>query len=198
MTYRTACVLAVAACFAADASLAAPPAYRETTEQQMDASLAPPPAGWASRTFHPLELALSSTRTRLGVQERLTLNATWCNTSKRSVLVYRYTDWGVSRGILLLRRTAMSNYEAVYSVPHRMIGPGNSNRPDYYMSLEPGACQHLRLEGTAGSMSGLPGDYQFKLLGIPYATTLQNLPSSAWTMEGGTIESNALDVKVLP
>ncbi|MFC6183581.1 hypothetical protein [Pseudoxanthomonas japonensis] len=198
MTYRTACVFAMAACLTANAVMAASPARRETTDQEVDASLAPPPAGWASRTFQPLKLALSATRTRLGSQERLLLNATWCNTSKRSVLVYRDTDWGVSRGILLLRRTATSNYEAVHSVPHRMIPPGVSNRADYYATLEPGACTSLRLEGTAASLSGAAGNYELKLLGIPYATTRQNLPSSAWTMEGGTIESNVLEVDVLP
>lgn len=194
MTHRVACMSVVlATCLTTGPVMAAQP-----TDRAIDASLVPPPAGWASRTFRPLKLELSATRARLGSQEQLLLTAKWCNTSKRDVLVHSATDWGVSRGILLLRRTAGSNYDAVYSVPHLMIGPGSSNTPDRYKALAPGACTFRRLEGTAASMSGGPGDYQFKLLGIPYATTLRNLPSSAWTMEGGTIESNVVDVHVMP
>lgn len=195
MTYRMARFsIVAAACLAASPATATPP-----SDHEVSASLAPPPAGWADKTFSPLQLELLATRTRIRASERLLLNAKWCNTSKRDVLMYRNTDWDVSRGILLLRRsTPNTRYEVVYSVPHRMIPPGVANRPDSYMALAPGACQYLRLEGTAASLSGGPGNYQFKLLGIPYATTRQGLPSSAWTMESGTIESNVLDVHVLP
>ena len=146
--------------------------------------------------FSGLTLKLVPSKVVAKIGDSISLTASLCNSSKKTLRLYENTSWGVSRGILLLVKQEHAKGYKMVEIPHSMPPPDSVTRADRYQALAPGKCLTLELEGKASTFVGSQGRYLLKAVAVSYAHDYMGLPGSVWVAEEGIVESPVLHIRI--